>query len=102
MIRRPPRSTLFPYTTLFRSRIRTPILYVAGSKDDVSGYENGVRALYSRTVNADRYLLTFENANHNAAAPIPAPVEAWQAAANTTSPTFNPHAAPAEIGRAHV
>src|SRR2546426_3483380 len=24
MIRRPPRSTLFPYTTLFRSRIRHP------------------------------------------------------------------------------
>src|SRR2546430_6885936 len=24
MIRRPPRSTLFPYTTLFRSRIRAP------------------------------------------------------------------------------
>src|SRR3712207_9563148 len=24
MIRRPPRSTLFPYTTLFRSRFRTP------------------------------------------------------------------------------
>src|SRR5689334_23708626 len=24
MIRRPPRSTLFPYTTLFRSRQRTP------------------------------------------------------------------------------
>src|SRR2546430_13402215 len=24
MIRRPPRSTLFPYTTLFRSNIRTP------------------------------------------------------------------------------
>src|SRR5438093_7934463 len=24
MIRRPPRSTLFPYTTLFRSRTRTP------------------------------------------------------------------------------
>src|SRR5256885_8653229 len=24
MIRRPPRSTLFPYTTLFRSRISTP------------------------------------------------------------------------------
>src|SRR2546421_10545445 len=28
MIRRPPRSTLFPYTTLFRSRLyRTPIDY---------------------------------------------------------------------------
>src|SRR3989442_13492624 len=24
MIRRPPRSTLFPYTTLFRSRLRGP------------------------------------------------------------------------------
>src|SRR3712207_7506366 len=26
MIRRPPRSTLFPYTTLFRSDLRHPIL----------------------------------------------------------------------------
>src|SRR5215212_2061421 len=26
MIRRPPRSTLFPYTTLFRSRERLPVL----------------------------------------------------------------------------
>src|SRR3712207_6908674 len=25
MIRRPPRSTLFPYTTLFRSRVCTPL-----------------------------------------------------------------------------
>src|SRR2546422_6494731 len=25
MIRRPPRSTLFPYTTLFRSRSRVPL-----------------------------------------------------------------------------
>src|SRR2546422_7881000 len=25
MIRRPPRSTLFPYTTLFRSQVRTDI-----------------------------------------------------------------------------
>src|SRR5256712_14192416 len=28
MIRRPPRSTLFPYTTLFRSRQRTPSFYL--------------------------------------------------------------------------
>src|SRR5256886_12490405 len=26
MIRRPPRSTLFPYTTLFRSRRRSPMI----------------------------------------------------------------------------
>src|SRR5256885_12099617 len=29
MIRRPPRSTLFPYTTLFRScRLDTPIIFI--------------------------------------------------------------------------
>src|SRR5258708_10142467 len=32
MIRRPPRSTLFPYTTLFRSLVFEP---VAGVDDDV-------------------------------------------------------------------
>src|SRR5437870_9702207 len=32
MIRRPPRSTLFPYTTLFRSRVR-PVLDVRGQRD---------------------------------------------------------------------
>src|SRR5579883_3575801 len=30
MIRRPPRSTLFPYTTLFRSELRTPMNGVVG------------------------------------------------------------------------
>ena len=57
--------------------IRTPVLFVSGSADDVSGYENGTRAIYSEAVNADRYLLTFINANHNAGAPIPAPVELY-------------------------
>src|SRR3712207_8311034 len=34
MIRRPPRSTLFPYTTLFRSRIPgAEIVPVAGASD---------------------------------------------------------------------
>src|SRR2546430_17737380 len=31
MIRRPPRSTLFPYTTLFRSPLREPTLVIFGS-----------------------------------------------------------------------
>lgn len=57
--------------------LRTPILYVSGSIDDVSGYENGVKAIYEQSVNADRWLLTFDNANHNAAAPMPAPAESW-------------------------
>src|SRR2546422_4947762 len=30
MIRRPPRSTLFPYTTLFRSGPGGPVLIIAG------------------------------------------------------------------------
>src|SRR2546430_12204819 len=32
MIRRPPRSTLFPYTTLFRSRLGSPGHIIAGPK----------------------------------------------------------------------
>ena len=55
--------------------IRTPVLFVAGSVDDTSGYAAGTQAIYKAAVNADRYLLTFINANHNAGAPIPAPVE---------------------------
>ncbi|MEM9198028.1 MAG: dienelactone hydrolase family protein [Pseudomonadota bacterium] len=57
--------------------IDRPILYVAGSVDDVSDYENGIRVIYEETVNAPAWLLTFENANHNAAAPMPAPAESW-------------------------
>lgn len=55
--------------------IETPVLFMAGSIDDVSDYERGIRALFESSRNAERYLLTFENANHNAAAPIPAPRE---------------------------
>ncbi len=57
--------------------IRTPVLFVAGSVDDVAGYEKGTRAIFLGAVHADRYLLTFAHANHNAAAPIPAPAETY-------------------------
>ena len=57
--------------------IRTPVLFVAGSVDDVAGYEKGTRAIFQGAINADRYLLTFINANHNAGAPIPAPMETY-------------------------
>src|SRR2546422_7274826 len=39
MIRRPPRSTLFPYTTLFRSRPAAPAGH--GIEDDVDGIAGG-------------------------------------------------------------
>ena len=58
--------------------IKTPVFFVAGSADDVSGYAPGVRNLFEGAVNAPRYLLTYENANNNAGAPIPAPQETWQ------------------------
>ncbi len=58
--------------------IRKPMFYVAGSADQISLYDDGVKKIYQMSVNApERYLLTFEGAGHNAAAPIPAPMESW-------------------------
>lgn len=52
--------------------LTTPTLFVAGSQDDISGYENGIKAIFEGATNADRYLLTYLNARHNIA-PNPAP-----------------------------
>lgn len=71
--------------------IRTPVLFIAGSADDVSGYERGTRAIFQGAVNADRYLLTFVNANHNAAAPMPAPAETYRSS-GTAAPAFSHYA----------
>lgn len=54
--------------------LKTPTLFVAGSEDDISGYEKGIKAIYEGAVNSNRYLLTYINARHNVA-PNP-PVEA--------------------------
>ena len=58
--------------------IKIPSLFIAGSKDDISGYEKGIKAIYEGAVNSDRYLLTYLNARHNVA-PNPPPVEALKA-----------------------
>src|SRR3712207_8981889 len=42
MIRRPPRSTLFPYTTLFRSRLEDPHVQVLVGEDPVEGDHVGL------------------------------------------------------------
>src|SRR3712207_6852923 len=44
MIRRPPRSTLFPYTTLFRSISPTPTAHFADSPGGVSCAANQLLA----------------------------------------------------------
>lgn len=56
--------------------IKIPSLFVAGSKDDISGYEDGTKAIYEGAVNSERYLLTYIDARHNTA-PNPAPIEAY-------------------------
>ncbi|MCW3120261.1 MAG: dienelactone hydrolase-like protein [Chitinophagaceae bacterium] len=54
--------------------LKIPTFFVAGNQDDVSGYEEGIKAIYQGVVNARRYLLTYENARHNIA-PNPPPPE---------------------------
>jgi len=55
--------------------LKIPTFFVAGSEDDVSGYEDGIKAIYEGSVNVDRYLLTYRNARHNVA-PNPPPAVA--------------------------
>lgn len=55
--------------------LNVPTFFVAGSQDDISGYEKGIKAIYDGAVNADRFMLTYINARHNVA-PNPPPTEA--------------------------
>lgn len=73
--------------------IDKPIFYVAGSADDISLYEDGIKKMYEMSVNApERYLLTFEEAGHNAAAPMPPPVESWRVSEKLGRATFDHYA----------
>ncbi|MEP3247552.1 MAG: dienelactone hydrolase family protein [Sneathiella sp.] len=72
--------------------VRVPMFFIAGSVDDVSGYEKGTKAIFKNVTGVDRYLLTFENANHNAAAPIPAPAESWKPSASLDFVPFEHYA----------
>jgi predicted dienelactone hydrolase len=65
------------WDTLGLQGLKVPTFFIAGSQDDISGYEKGTKAIYKGAVNADRYLLTYENARHNVA-PNPPPVESLQ------------------------
>jgi predicted dienelactone hydrolase len=58
--------------------LRVPALIIAGSADEVSGYADGMRLIYDEAVGTMRHLLTFQEAAHNAGAPIPAPWQAWE------------------------
>lgn len=75
------------------SGLRTPTLLMAGGSDDVSVYE-AIRAIFLEATGTDRHLLTFLNANHNAAAPIPAPRESWDPVENLDFVPFDHYADP--------
>jgi predicted dienelactone hydrolase len=53
--------------------VRTPTLFITGDQDDVAGYTDGVLHLFQKTVNADRYLLTYVGGRHNSAPNPPSP-----------------------------
>jgi len=57
--------------------IDIPMLFIAGSDDTVSLYEDGVRKIWEGATGVDRALLTFDRGGHNTAAPIPAPEESF-------------------------
>lgn len=56
--------------------IEKPLMLIAGEIDDVSQY-SAMRGIFDDTVSTTRHLLTFEQANHNAGAPMPAPSESY-------------------------
>src|SRR5258708_24139152 len=53
MIRRPPRSTLFPYTTLFRSATRS--LWSSGNQGDDGSCACGLGGRHQDSAWADRF-----------------------------------------------
>src|SRR5258708_13808999 len=61
MIRRPPRSTLFPYTTLFRSNFTVLLTVVFLAHQALVSLDAVVRALVRRMVTRER-LLQWETA----------------------------------------
>src|SRR2546430_13526675 len=79
MIRRPPRSTLFPYTTLFRSRRRcnqaaaNPIEFATRTPPPRARSEEHTSELQSQSNLVCRLLLEKKNNDHNRRDPIGTP-----------------------------
>src|SRR3712207_8844022 len=64
MIRRPPRSTLFPYTTRFRSRVSAFVDVTAGRFYNLDAFRYGIERMdpahYLRAPYFERWLATVE------------------------------------------
>src|SRR3712207_7884161 len=66
MIRRPPRSTLFPYTTLFRSGIRPECRQLAMSKDETPHERSTTSAFPAFTGPNSRFFMRDAGADRKA------------------------------------
>lgn len=58
----PPINTWEPASL---AQIKLPSLFIVGDKDDISGYEQGVRKAFDQATNSNRCLLVYQNARHN-------------------------------------
>tara|TARA_R110002072_G_scaffold11625_5_gene52228 strand:+ start:4377 stop:5519 length:1143 start_codon:yes stop_codon:yes gene_type:complete len=56
--------------------LRVPMFVIAGTADEVSDY-GAMQRIFTGSSGVDRHMLSFINAGHNAAAPVPAPPESW-------------------------
>lgn len=50
------------------SKIKVPSMIVAGSQDQVSGYEFGIKSIFDAMQGDNKFMLVYENARHNIAA----------------------------------
>src|SRR3712207_8252638 len=66
MIRRPPRSTLFPHTTLFRSRV-VILTCRSQERDYVRGWELGADRYLNKPFDPDRLVATVDELLGNGA-----------------------------------
>jgi predicted dienelactone hydrolase len=57
--------------------VQIPMMFIAGSQDETSLYEKGVRAIWENASDLPHALLTYVNGGHNSAAPMPAPKESY-------------------------
>ena len=72
------------------AELSVPMFLMAGSEDHVSDY-GAMRRIWSEA-RGERFLLTFQGAGHNAAAPLPAPIEAWEASEGLSFVPFEHYA----------
>src|SRR5258708_27929647 len=100
MIRRPPRSTLFPYTTLFRSGIRDPngnwvTNYGAGTPNSSFNWYTGLLTLsltgtYKVAIERSEVHTSGLHSPHHIVSPLLLGTNTVDGTARTTSTTATP------------